>query len=262
MNNLKAYFVTCALAGALYLSTAQTSFGQGLINGQFTNFTSLATTDSGTGGGLSTSGYAGDTLTGWTSTGYNFVFRGGNVGDVTVVGSGGALSLYGPANGNANGLVAPPGGGNIIANDGAYQIGPISQTVTGLTSGQEYAVSFEYAGAQQTTYTGTTTESWTVSLGGTAGAQTTSTLTNTNKGFTGWFSQTFDFTATGTTDVLSFLANGTPSGEPPFSLLADVSMTAVPEPKASACWMILFGMLILGGNRAWRWYQKRSSTNP
>jgi hypothetical protein len=242
MTKLRDYL----LALALCLGAAQNSSGQSaelVTNGNFTQLTNDA------------GGQLGDNVnaTGWTTTGYNFVFPSGNAGDVNVTGSDGALSLYGPANGSNNGLVVAPGGGNTVAADGAYEVAPIQQTINGLTTGTTYAVSFEWAGAQQSGFAGGTTENWSVSLG--SATQTTNTVSIPNEGFSGWMTQTFDFTATGTTEVLSFLANGTPTGEPPFSLLADVSMTAVPEPKTYACWTILFGLGILFGKRAWRRFQ-------
>jgi hypothetical protein len=49
---------------------------------------------------------------------------------------------------------------------------------------------------------------------------------NVNHGFSGWQLQTFDFTANSTSELLSFLAVGTPTGVPPFALLDGVSLTA------------------------------------
>jgi hypothetical protein len=97
-----------------------------------------------------------------------------------------------------------------------------------LTTGAQYTVSFWFAGAQQYNFTGSTTEQWMVSLGN----QTLSTavLSDPSHGFTGWVYTSLTFTATSSSEVLSFLANGTPNGEPPFSLLDGVSMQAVPEP--------------------------------
>jgi hypothetical protein len=91
-----------------------------------------------------------------------------------------------------------------------------------LTSGQKYTVSFWYAGAQQSGFDSNTTERWMVSPGN----QTLSTavLNDPNHGFTGRVYTSLTFTATGSSEVLSFLANGTPNGEPPFSLLDGVSM--------------------------------------
>ena len=98
--------------------------------------------------------------TGWTTTGYNFIFASGG-GDTNST-----LQLWGPANGSNNGLTASsPDGGNYIGADGAYQVGAITQSITGLTVGQQYSVGFYYAGAQQDGFSGATTEQWLVSLG-------------------------------------------------------------------------------------------------
>lgn len=108
----------------------------------------------------------------------------------------------------------------------------ISQTVTGLTAGESTTVSFYFAGAQQYGYTGATTEQLEVSLGGQS--QLTPVLDNVSEGFTGWNLYTMTFTPTSSSEVLSFLAIGTPSGVPPMSLLADVSVSSVPEPSSLA----------------------------
>ncbi|MDR3533638.1 MAG: PEP-CTERM sorting domain-containing protein, partial [Rhodopila sp.] len=42
-------------------------------------------------------------------------------------------------------------------------------------------------------------------------------------------------------ELLSFLATGTPSGQPPFALLANVSVTNVPEPAA---WTVMVSGLV------------------
>ena len=50
--------------------------------------------------------------------------------------------------------------------------------------------------------------------------------------------ESFKFTANSTSELLSFLAVGTPSGNvPPFALLDGVSLTAVPEPST---WAMMF----------------------
>lgn len=166
--------------------------------------------------------------TGWTTNGYNFIFASGG-GDTNS-----GLQIWGPANGSNNGLTASsPDGGNYIGADGAYQVGAITQTITGLTVGQQYSVGFYYAGAQQDGFSGVTTEQWLVSLGSSA-KQATPVLTDVSHGFTGWNHATFTFTADSTSDALSFLAAGTPNGEPPFSLLDGVTFTAAPEPASIA----------------------------
>ncbi len=180
--------------------------------------------------------------TGWSSSGYNFIF-GPGTGDTTgSSGQYGGLSLWGTHNGGNDKFVDSPTGGNFVAADGAFIVAPIQQTITGLKAGKHFSVSFDWAAAQQTGYTGDTTEQWQVSLGG----QTISTAIHSNPShdFSGWMHETFVFTATGSTEVLSFLAQGTPDGEPPFSLLDGVSGT-VPEPATWA--MMIGGLGLVGG---------------
>lgn len=177
-------------------------------------------------------------VTGWSTTGYNFLYTPGSA-DTT--GSFSTqfnvqLKLWGPNDGSANGLPATsPNGGNYVAADGAFETGPISQTVSGLTPSSVYALTFYYGGAQQTGFDSPTTEQWKVSLGG--DTQSTPVLSNVGHGFTGWLSETFDFTASASSELLSFLAVGTPDGQPPFVLLDGVSLKSltpvtVPEPAS------------------------------
>jgi hypothetical protein len=194
------------------------------------------------------------TLTGWSSSGYNFVFASGGADTTGANGEYGNVMLWGPNDGSNNGLPASsPDGGNFIAADGAFEIGAITQTVSGLTVGDTYTLSFYWAGAQQTAHDGATTEQWKVTLGGVE--QDTPILDNANHGFTGWQLQTFDFTANSTSELLSFLAVGTPNGVPPFSLLDGVSLNAdtsgaqsTPEPGSVV--LILGGLMVgLGARR-------------
>ena len=134
-----------------------------------------------------------------------------------VSGQYGNLQLWGPGNGSANGLTVSPTGGNFLASDGAFQVGAISQTIHNLTVGQTYQVGFYWGGAQQEVFNGATKDQWTVSLGGQS--QSTALVSLPSHGFTGWMYQTFNFTADASSDVLSFLAYGEPSGVPPFALL-------------------------------------------
>lgn len=177
-------------------------------------------------------------VTGWSTAGYNFVFF---PGTATTTGSytpqfNGQLVLAGTLpSGASNGFPASsPNGGNFVGADGAFEVAPITQTVAGLTAGVQYNLSFYWGAAQQATYTPGTTEQWQVTLGNEMHA--TPVVSNPTQGFSGWFAQTLTYTATSASEVLSFLAAGTPSGAPPFVLLDGVSITAVAEP---ASWMTL-----------------------
>jgi hypothetical protein len=220
-----------AVIGGLVLSFAA-------AEAQAYNLVTNGSFESTTGGTSGQLGFGGFNATGWTTSGYNFLFPQGSADTTGVNGQFGNLQLWGLNNGGASAITSSPDGGNFVGADGAFNVGPITQTITGLVIGQQYSVGFYYAGAQQAgpDFTSPTSEQWLVSLGGSA-AQTTPILNDTSMGFTGWNHEVFTFTADGTSDALSFLAAGTPNGEPPFSLLDGVTMTAVPEPAS----MLLMG---------------------
>ena len=172
---------------------------------------------------------------------YDFLFTSGHQATTSgSVGNQGVVKLYGA-------IPNSPDGGNFIAVDPAYQNdGPITQTIKGLVAGDSYVLSFDYAGAQQQGFSGKTTEGWTVDLGD-AAAQSTPILSDMSHGFTGWDTASFTFVADASTEVLSFLAKGGPTGaQPPFALLDGVSLTqqmtgGVPEPGTWALMIMGFG---------------------
>jgi hypothetical protein len=190
------------------------------------------------------SAYPSQQVTSWATTGYNFIFAPGTADTTGATGQYGNLKLWGPNDGSANGLPsASPSGGNYIGADGAYNVAPITQTINGLSPGSLYSVVFWWAGAQQSGFTGATTEQWQVTLG--TSTQSTSVVALPSQGFTGWMKQSFTYLATSTSEVLSFLAVGTPAGVPPFALLDGVSVTKVPEPASIT--VLLVGIAGLAG---------------
>jgi hypothetical protein len=133
---------------------------------------------------------------------------------------------------------------NAIAVDAANLDAPLQQTVTNLTVGDTYVLSFYQASTQavDSHVNGAFTGNWAVSLGG----QTvnSATMTNPQNSNTGWVLQTLSFTATSASETLSFLATSPSTGQPPFLLLADVSMS-VPEPGSLAMLAAGMGGLLL-----------------
>ena len=182
------------------------------------------------------SGSASLQLTGWSTAGYNYVFTPGSAdlgtsasgapvgkpqeapGQYTAPSGFGNTYLWGAQNGGTANFTTFPFSGNMIAADPVYETDSIRQTITGLKVGIVYSLHFWWGGAQQESFSGTTSEAWSVSWASSSGTQTrlTSTLYNVDHGFTGWQQQTVYFTANQTSETLSFLCVGSPSGVPPF----------------------------------------------
>ena len=176
----------------------------------------------------------------WSTSGYSFIFFPGTAdttGSYTTTYQH-QIYLWGPNNRGASSNALPatsPTGGNFVAADGAADLAkPITQTIGGLSVGTNYLLTFFWAGAQQSGYTGGTTESWGVSFGNQS--YSTPTVTTPSHGFSPWSQVSVLFSATAASQVLSFLAAGAPNGQPPFSLLDGVSLVAAPEP---ATWAIM-----------------------
>ena len=231
--------------------------GPGIANGSFEQTS--------TQNGGSTPGYVcGQTftpcvnLTGWTNTdGYSFI---GNSSNPTNLGIGpnGALNLWA--------ATGSPDGGNFLAIDsdtsrtkavkGSLGRGTLSQTITGLVVGDNYAVSFYQAAAQQQGFFLPTTDQFQVSLGSTTLFSSLMSLPGVAQGgsgstdFSGWELETLVFNATSTSELLSFFGIGTVGG-PPFILLDGVSIADVPEPGT---WAVvgagLLGLLVVQRRRA------------
>ena len=135
----------------------------------------------------------------------------------------------------------PSGATSFIGLDSDPKIATmVSQQLTGLTVGQYYVLTFDWAAAQQNGVSGPTTDQLRIDLGDKQFS--TQTLGIDSHGFSGWYSESFGFYADSDSALLSFLAMGTPTGYPPFVLLSDVGVHVTPEPSALG----LFGAGLLG----------------
>ena len=151
------------------------------------------------------------TASDWSTLGpghsYFMLFPSGSADTTGVTSTYGNLKLWGPGDGSANGLPASsPDGGNFVGSDPDFLNTALTQTVTGLTVGDKYTLSFYWAAAQQYDRSGPVSAGWDVSLGGVT--QSTGDAAIASHGFSGWALETFSYTATSTTEVLSFLATG------------------------------------------------------
>jgi hypothetical protein len=224
--------MTSAIMGALSLALSMGSAHatqQLVTNGEFTSLSAGP-------GQLTTNTVA----TGWTvpSGGYTFIFT---QGDVASPGQYGGLSLWDGNNGGNNtwnGLSA--NGGNFAAIDGDFQNQPLTQTISGLTAGNTYDLTFNYAFGQQYGFNGATVQSLTVDVGSTTWGSGNYNVAD--HGFTGWQSGDVKFTASSASEILSFIAVGN-LPVPPFALVSNVSL-AVPELSTWA--MMLAGFAGLG----------------
>lgn len=156
---------------------------------------------------------------------------------------------YTPQPINSGLTASSPQGGNFFGEDSNFLVGAMTQTISGLMVGQNYTLSFWWAGSQlanQGNPNGTDMSSgWNVSLG----SDVSKSVSATYKfgGFSGWQQEIYNFTASASSEVLSFTPFG--SGTPPMSLLDGVAIyegiNVVPEPAEWALAVAGFGLIAL-----------------
>ena len=143
-----------------------------------------------------------------------------------------AAQFWGAAPGyqNGNGFSASPDGGYFWFVDGdvSYRVG-LKQDITGLTVGEKYDLSFNYAYTQEIFRSENNNQIWEVYFGD--DYYNTGWTSVPGTGFVGWNTSTHTYTATSSTQTLQFWASGSNS-LPPFALLDGVRLTAQNEPPA------------------------------
>ena len=211
------------------------------------------------------------TVANWTSgptgdnsgSAYNFVYNPTLAGAAAYSSPGnfGTHQLYTSHNGgnesvgaqNAPDNLASPDGGQFVSMSPVYKTAPLSQSISGLTIGDQYMLQFYSAGSSEPGHSQDAYgySDFGVSLGDSA-VQRSVTQVTPPGGFTPWSLQQMMFTADATTETLSFTPGGGPFDASPFSLLDGVSLTdvsvAVPEPT-TAMLSLVAGAAMLRRNR-------------
>lgn len=242
MRSIIKSLTAAALSAGVLLSATQTfaSPVELVVNGGFEEVT-----------GGSVPAYIKDrTITGWTQA----TTSGGNY-DAIYAENGlqsGPLPLWGPDSGYNNGLTTSPTGGNMVGMDGDITLHhALTQEIGGLLVGKQYELSFWWASGQQKNFFGPVTNSFTYSFG--TDTYSTGIVSLPQGGFSPWTQIKTLFTATSTSQLLSFLSVGTPNGQPPIALLDGVSMTEVaPVPLPAALPLLGLGLAGLFGVRRLR----------
>jgi hypothetical protein len=233
-RRLRIAAASAGVLAAVLLNGATTANANLVTNGSFESTT--AGDSSGVPSQVTNSNLTGWSISGGGGAPYDFVVMNGNSGFYNGYAS--SSVTYGPNPGES------PDGGNYIAANADDNVGVLSQSIGGLNANATYAVTFYESEA--TTFGSDYTGYWTVSFGSTT---KNSTSMPTTTGGSTWISDTIDFTATASTQLLSFVAGDT-SGAPPFILLDGVSVSQVPEPATLG--LAAVGIAGLAAFRRWR----------
>jgi hypothetical protein len=261
MRNIRTVLPFAALAALVCASAAPAFAAEFVTNGGFEQVS----------GNSSPTFFLADgqgDLTGWTTS------TNADSNNVLFASPGGIATRHDGAQFGLWSGVSSPDGGNFVAFDGDPTPGArqtMSQMISGLTVGETYHLSFDWAATQYQfingstfgctgCWTGATTNEFQVSLGGET--HDTAMVNVDSQGFNGWLKGSMDFTATSASEMLTFLSLGGPTSLPPVALLDGVSLMGevpggAPEP---ATWAMM-GMGFAGlGLVAYRRRRKALAT--
>jgi len=220
----------------------------------FSVYGTTALSDSGVG-----SYFQSNILSDWTTpdSTTSFLYLNGQ-GNGNINQNGGSCSTPGSTNncfalwnstngGHGSVLTGAPTGNIIVADADSTYHQSFSTTVSGLTVGQTYHLTFYQNAGQQNGY-GSLGNSinayWQVTFG--SSTEDAASMTAAYQRLAGWEEETLTFTATAVSETLTFLAESTSTGSvPPFALLGDVSLVSTaPEPVSFG--IMGLGFLVLG----------------
>lgn len=189
----------------------------------------------------------------WTGTGYSIYFIANKQSTQN------AVSIWTTAPNNStkemldtatNTLSA--NGGNFVGLDADPKIASaIAQTIAGLTIGAQYQLKYSWAASQLQSATGITLNDYVhVTFGSAAADSVNKVASNPSAGFSGWFNETVTFTATTTSQTLTFLSKSDSTSLPPFILLDGITLYhVVPEPGTIGLVGAGLGLVALAGAR-------------
>lgn len=243
-----ALWKRCAVAGlagtaVLLAGNAAKAGPVNLIqNGNFSNTT--ATTANGTGTEITNSD-----LTGWSVSACLTNCASGKPNNLFMFLAPSNVGTNGVYDANEGGNIyfhsappAVPGGGNAITADADNEDGVLLTTVSGLTAGHTYTLSFSEATMQATDQSSPFTAQWAVGFGSSA-TQYSTVMSNPGGGNSNWITATMTFTADAASDGLGFFATSPETNDPPFLLLGNVSLTDTTVPEPATFGLLLTGMI-------------------
>jgi hypothetical protein len=248
---IKSLVLGLAVAVSLGSTAEAGSLVSMVLNG------SLETSGTGDGFNLSQNSGQNSTIPNWSVHGNGTIPGFNAVYDYGVVGSS-SLPAYMPSSYNScilgfvggNSCSNPDGTGHFVNLDGDPSFpAAISQSISGLVSGQQYRLTFSWAAVQRNDQNSPTYgEFLDVSLGD---QHFMTPVVGINlpgqmfpaQGFSGWFTTSFVFNWDGVDNTLNFLAHGNPSGLPPSINLDGILLNATPEPASWEMFIAGFGLM-------------------
>ena len=220
MKFVRSMLVFCAVTALVGGAPGAALAGNLVQNGDFSEYTNWTPTDNNPFTVFSPKGGSNIVVTHWSVS-----FNGDQGINVLVTPSSDNKSVV------HNGTPAP-GNTNYVSLDGGFNYTSMSQVIEGLTVGDTYTLDFDYSYGQQVGQNGGRNDGFIVKFGG-VNVDSDGPHYYGSHVFSGWFHETVDIVATGSTETLTFFATGNPN-VPPMTQFANITLQApasVPEPS-------------------------------